>query len=104
MYDELAQKWLDGVGLDPEVDDPTPTPAIRAYVEALLDRWPDITEDDDSRSPWADGPVISNASGPFFYFGFVWSRADDACTTAAQVAAEYGLVCFDPQSGVLRAR
>jgi hypothetical protein len=28
-----------------------PTPRIRAYVEALLDRWPDIDEDDDS--PWA---------------------------------------------------
>jgi hypothetical protein len=45
-----------------------PTPAIRAYVEALLERWIDMTVDVDDVSPWSDGPLIDNASDPIIYF------------------------------------
>ena len=75
-----------------------PSPAIRAYVDALLDRWPDITDDGGEDSPWADGPLINNASGQWIYFGMVWSKAGEAVEFAAEVAAQRGLVCYDPQS------
>jgi hypothetical protein len=79
-----------------------PTPAIASYVEALLQRWPDITEDAGADSPWSDGPLIDNASGSVFYFGMVFSMADEASEFAAQLARDRGLVCFDPQEGRLR--
>jgi hypothetical protein len=41
-------------------------PRIAAYVAALLDRYP---EDEDAREdgPWADAPLIADASGPYIY-------------------------------------
>jgi hypothetical protein len=77
-----------------------PTPRIRAYVEALLARWPDIDQSEDS--PWASSPLMGEASGPLVYFPMVFSRADEASTFAAALARDHGLVCFDPQMGCLR--
>jgi hypothetical protein len=74
------------------------TPAVSAYVDALLARWPDITDDAGEASPWSDGPLIANATGPLFYFGMVFSQAEEAVTFAVTVAREMGLVCFDPQA------
>lgn len=79
------------------VGDVPPTARIRGYVEALLDRWIDLTEDDDDLSPWADGPLIDNAQGPIVYFSMVWSRCEEVSAQAAQLAADHGLNCFDPQ-------
>jgi hypothetical protein len=81
-------------------DDPAPTPRIRAYVEALLARWPDIDESEDS--PWASSPLMNEAIGPLVYFPMVFSRADEASQFAADMAHQHGLVCFDPQSESLR--
>lgn len=97
-YRALADKWLEGNGLDPEADDPTPPPEIVRYVEALLERWPD----DDEASPWATGPLINEAVGPLFYFPMIWSMAEEASALAVETAAEHGLVCFDPQLDRLR--
>ena len=51
VYQSLVTKWIEGDGLDPEVDDPTPKPSIVRYVDALLERWPDITADEGVNSP-----------------------------------------------------
>jgi hypothetical protein len=77
-----------------------PTERIRAYAEALHARYPDI--DEDERSPWSTAPLIGEAIGPFFYFPMVYSRCEEASAWAAQLAADHGLVCFDPQMGRLR--
>jgi hypothetical protein len=79
-----------------------PTPAIAAYVRALLDRWPDITEAAGEFSPWSAGPLISEASGSILYFGMVFSMADEASEYAAELASQRGLACFDPQLARLR--
>jgi hypothetical protein len=80
-----------------------PTPRIRAYVEALLERWIDLTEDDDEeRSPWSTGPLIEEASGPIIHFPMVYSRCKEVSAGAARIAAEHGLVCFDLHLGLLR--
>jgi hypothetical protein len=95
IYEQLMDR-LEGGEQEP------PTDRIRAYVSALLDRWPDIDEDGGEDSPWADGPLIDNAFGSVIYFAMVWSQAEEASEFAARVAEEHGLVCFDPQSECLR--
>jgi hypothetical protein len=82
--------------------DTPPTPHIQAYVGALLERWIDMTEDEEDVSPWSDGPMINNASGPIIYFAMRYSMADEVSAEAATMAAERGLVCFDPQWDRLR--
>ena len=79
-----------------------PSPRIAAYVHALLDRYPDITTDAGEDSPWADGPLMNDASGPFLYFTMVYSQCDEVSAWAAQVAQKDGLVCYDRQVGQLR--
>jgi hypothetical protein len=79
-----------------------PTPAVRRYVETLLERWPDIDANGGEDSPWAAGPLMSDAIGPFFYFPMVFSMADEPSEYAARLAAHHGLVCFDPQLSRLR--
>ncbi len=81
-----------------------PTPAIRAYVEALLDRWYEMDDprDVDDLSPWTDAPLMTDASGPIIYFGIRHSMADEVSAECARMAAERGLVCFDVQWNRLR--
>ena len=55
----------------------------------------DRLRDGGEDSPWADGPLVGNASGSFIYFAMVWSRAEDASTYAARVA--------EPQAAALPA-
>ncbi|MFC8596812.1 hypothetical protein [Isoptericola sp. NPDC057191] len=75
-----------------------PSPRIRAYVDDLLARWPDITEGEENDSPWADGPLLGNAWGDAIYFSVVWSRCEEAAEFAANLAQQHDLVCYDPQS------
>ena len=86
--------------VEAEADEP-PTPAIRAFVQSLLERYPDVTElDDDAvdESPWASGPLIGEATGPFMYFPVSIPRAPEMQEFVAAKAREHGLVCFDPQA------
>ncbi|MFD7941584.1 hypothetical protein [Streptomyces sp. NPDC059744] len=53
-------------------------------------------------SPWAAGPLISEACGPLIYFAMRWSIAEQASAYAAAIAGSMGLVCFDPQQNRLR--
>jgi hypothetical protein len=82
-----------------------PTPKVREFVESLLARFPDfddLSDDEMDDSPWADSPLIGNASGPFFYFSMVTnSAAAEAWDLATRTAARMGLVAFDPQEAAL---
>lgn len=98
-FEELYERHVE------QGDETPPTERIAAYVKALLARFPDLTELDDEvvdESPWADGPLIGNAIGPFLYFGMVANEAaEQAWSHAVTTAGSMGLVCFDPQSGSL---
>ncbi|MEV6965181.1 hypothetical protein AB0M47_08675 [Hamadaea sp. NPDC051192] len=85
MHEAAASSW------------DAPTTRMEVYVQALLARWPDIDDDETDSSPWADGPILNNATGPFFYTSLRPSMADNAIVYCARVATEHGLVCFDPQ-------
>ncbi|WP_433199832.1 hypothetical protein ACQP00_27695 [Dactylosporangium sp. CS-047395] len=79
-----------------------PTARIAAYVAALLERYPDIDTDDGADSPWSTGPLIGEARGPLVYFPMVWSACEEVSAWAADLAAEHGLQCFDPQENRMR--
>ncbi|MGW0578396.1 hypothetical protein ACWD25_21040 [Streptomyces sp. NPDC002920] len=96
VFDVLHDRYLDGEAVEP------PFERIAAYVAALLERWCDITEDEEETSPWSVGPLIKSASGPLMYFGMGWSRAEEASAYAADLADSMGLVCFDVQENRLR--
>ena len=96
VYEQLMDR------MEAEGSNAEPSPAIRAYVDALLERWPDITGEAGEDSPWADGPLIGNAFGEAILFSMVWSRAEEASDFASRLAAQHGLVCYDPQSEGLR--
>lgn len=88
--------------IDMEEPEVPPVEQIVAFVSALLERWPDLTEDEDDTSPWATGPLIREARGPLIYFPMRWSMAVEASAYAAGVASSMGLDCFDPQAPQLR--
>jgi hypothetical protein len=81
-----------------------PTAAIKAFIAAITAKYPDLTDlpaDQVDDGVWSDGPLINNASGPYFYFGIVWSRLAEVAPFVVAVAQEHGLVCFDPQENEL---
>lgn len=89
--------------IDTEEPAVPPVEPIAACVAApLLERWPDLTEDEGDSSPWSTGPLIGEAGGPLIYFPMRWSMAEEASAYAAEVAASMGLHCFDPQARKLR--
>jgi hypothetical protein len=79
-----------------------PSVPIRVFVEALLQRWPDITTDGGSDSPWASGPLIDDAAGEVVTLHIVWDRSEEVSDHAARLAEVHGLNCFDPQLDALR--
>ncbi|MFF4874039.1 hypothetical protein [Streptomyces sp. NPDC000961] len=96
VFSNLYDRYIDG-----EVEE-SPSERIAAYVAALLERWCDLTEDEEDTSPWSTGPLIDEASGPLIYFAMRWSMAEESSAYAAAVAESMGLVCFDVQQDRLR--
>jgi hypothetical protein len=95
VYDELYERYL-------ESDDVAapPAPRIVAYVEALLERYP---EDVDGNIVWASSPVMDEAAGPIVYLLMSYGKAEEVSDYAASLAREHGLVCYDPQGECLRS-
>lgn len=90
MYEQLMEQLE-------EDDDTPPHPLLVAYAEALLDRWPE-----GDRSPWAVQPLLSDALGNVFPLSVRWEHAEVVASYAAGMARKHGLVCYDPQQGLLR--
>ncbi|WP_030348793.1 hypothetical protein [Streptomyces sp. NRRL S-1022] len=96
VFNDMYARYIDG-----EVEE-RPSERIAAYVAALLERWCDLTEDEEDTSPWSTGPLIGEARGPLIYFPMRWSMAEEASAYAATVAESMGLVCFDVQQNRFR--
>ncbi|WP_128379088.1 hypothetical protein [Streptomyces cavernae] len=97
LFKDLRDKYIDSDA------DHAPTDRIARYVAVLVQRWPDLAEDEDDTSPWSTGPLINEASGPLIYFPMRYGMVDEASAYAATVAASMGLVCYDPQVQRLRS-
>lgn len=76
---------------------PRTSPQLIAFVDALLDRYPDLTETQDT--VWADGPLKGNIVDEFINMSLKWSRYKDAVPFVIQTAHQHGLHCYDPQDG-----
>ncbi|MFD8986061.1 hypothetical protein [Streptomyces sp. NPDC059564] len=96
VFRDLYDRYVDS-----EVEEPA-TDRIAAYVTALLERWCDITEDEEDTSPWSTSPLTGEARDPLIYFPMRWSMAEEASAYAATLAESMGLVCFDVQQDRLR--
>ncbi|MFC0006849.1 hypothetical protein [Micromonospora siamensis] len=88
-YDALYHRYF-------ENEAQPPTPRILAYVDAVSTRWPDLYGHEAQLFPLSNG-LIDEASGPMVYFTMPFNRADEVSAAAAQLAADHGLVCYDPR-------
>jgi hypothetical protein len=95
MHGQLYKEYLDSETPSPAVE------AISSFVEALTARWPDAGVGEDT--PWAATPLLRGASGPYVYIGISWPSAEVISPQVAEVAAGFGLICFDPQQGSVRS-
>ncbi|MFG1848304.1 hypothetical protein [Micromonospora carbonacea] len=91
VYDQLYEKYMAG-------EEVAPTPGILAYAEALAERWAVLTEG--GAPGW--GSLLDDASGPMIYLTMPYGLAGELSAEAARLAAEHGLVCYDPQAEHLR--
>jgi hypothetical protein len=91
-YERLYEQYLNGAEY---VD---PTPRIVAYAEALAARWAAMTSGESAG--W--GSLLADASGPMIYLTMPYGVAGELSAEAARLAAEHGLVCYDPQWEHLR--
>jgi len=84
-------------------DDPAePSPAIRKFVEALTEIWPDDPADPRwERSPWKFPPILDSASGPSIYLDLTLEGGWRESNTIAWVGDDYGLTTFDFMLGML---
>jgi hypothetical protein len=83
--------------LEQEGQPPPATPAIRAFVEAALARYPELDEGSGDDCPWASSPLIAEAVGDLIYIPMTFSGAEYARDVLAEIAEQHGLVCYDPQ-------
>jgi len=96
QYDELFDRYHETDDLVP------PTERIRAFVEAAIARWPEAGGRE-GQSPWGHQPVIEMASGPMFYATLSWGPGPGMAEPMAQLAADHGLVLYDPQTELVLA-
>lgn len=101
--------WTPALGLNPKARDfhdriealqeadPSPaSPKLLAFVDALLARYPDL--DDDNDTVWAAGPLSDEIVGDFINMAVVWPRAEEAEGFIREAAHQHGLHFYDPQS------
>lgn len=94
VHEQLYERYLDADEMEPASD------IVRRFVGALTSRWPDVDVGDDT--PWAGVPLLKGASGPYVYLSISWTAAEEVSAFVASTASEFGMVCFDPQAGIVR--
>lgn len=84
--------------MEEALDEPASvSPAIRAFIDAALARFPELDENSGSECPWAMSPMDADAAGDLIYVPMTFSGAEYARAPLAEIADSLGLVCFDPQ-------
>jgi hypothetical protein len=80
-----------------------PTPAIRAFIEALTTVWTDDPDDPRwDKSPWKYPPLLDGASGPMVFLDLRLRSEVIISTVIASIAEDHGLVTLDLMVGMLR--
>lgn len=77
-----------------ERDNRAPGPAIRAFVSALTQEYPEGRAD----GVWAVEPLLEDDGGDFLYLNMTRSTHLEAILAlASRLAKQHGLVAYDPQ-------
>jgi len=80
-----------------------PTPAIREFVAALTERWPEDEEHVAAAdSLWKFSPLIEEASGPALFLDLRCGVGERAAFVIAEMAQHRGLVTFDLSMNIMR--
>jgi hypothetical protein len=71
---------------------------VTAFYQALTARYPELTDqpETDLDGPWS---TTLDRSAGHVIMPIIWPRAAEMRTVVRELAAEHGLVCFDPQTG-----
>ncbi|MFD8010774.1 hypothetical protein [Streptomyces sp. NPDC058955] len=77
-----------------------PTAAVRGFHAALVAEFPDAEDAGDESSPWSAGLDVGDG---FVLMPMQWGRAAEVAPRVIELAGQHGLVCFDPQAGVVHA-
>lgn len=77
-----------------------PTASIRGFHAALVAEFPAATDEWDESSPRSAGLDVGDGH---VLISMAWGRAADVAPRLLELADQYGLVCFDPQAGVVHA-
>jgi hypothetical protein len=68
-------------------------PVVAAFHHALVEHYPEGPE-----SPWSSGLAVTTDA---IVMSIVWPRAKEVLTFVLDLAERHGLVCFNPQEGVV---
>ncbi|MET8137272.1 MULTISPECIES: hypothetical protein [unclassified Streptomyces] len=71
------------------------SPAVARFHEALVAEFPELP---DLASPWSAGLDVSEEC---VLMPMGWGRAAEVAPRIVELSGEHGLVCFDPQAGVV---
>jgi len=92
--DDAAAEEFEARADASEADARPPGARIRAYVDALLKRFPEGGEE----GVWASEPVLDEGGGDFLYLDLsVGDHLDEVVGHAGELAQRHGLVAYDPQ-------
>lgn len=95
--DAAAARYAELCNLFEEPPEELPDPTVVAFMNDLLARYPDITEDGSEDSPWSIGPMKDDILGTFTYLPMRYDKFADAMGFIVERANAHQLVCFDPQ-------
>ncbi|UJR82941.1 hypothetical protein [Sandaracinus amylolyticus] len=84
----LVERYMEGAS------DEEPTARIEAFLSSLTAVFPEGALEE---GVWASEPLRAGAKGPFLYLCIVGSHLEEVGPVVVRLAAEHGLVCFDPQ-------
>ncbi|RPE27987.1 hypothetical protein [Kitasatospora cineracea] len=72
--------------------------AVQGFCAALVDEFPEADDATDESSPWSAGLDVGDG---FVLMPMQWGRAAEVAPRVIELAGQHGLVCFDPQAGVV---
>ncbi|MER8199356.1 hypothetical protein ABTY00_36175 [Streptomyces microflavus] len=74
--------------------------AVTGFHAALVAEFPEAEPATDESSPWSAGLDVGDG---YVLIAMQWSRAAEVAPRVVELAGQSGLICFDPQDGVVHA-
>ncbi|MFC1410309.1 hypothetical protein ACEZCY_13680 [Streptacidiphilus sp. N1-12] len=72
--------------------------AVAGFYAALVAKFPEVEDVGDESSPWSAGLDVDDGC---VLMAMQWGRAAEVAPRVVELAGQSGLICFDPQAGVV---